>query len=108
MIASAQLVCMEFRHPVAEHVPFRLVCRVALSSRQFLEQAGLRQRLEEPAAAGALRRKEYDGGNLQRGGSEPIAPAPQVDLEFLDAAAAPDDRRFANRGGVTAPLEPAQ
>ena len=68
---------------LAEGGPFRLVCRVRLRGRQFRNQGGFRQRPEERAITGALRRKEYNGDNLERGGGEPIGGSSQVDLEFL-------------------------
>jgi hypothetical protein len=63
-----------------------------LCGRHLRNQVGFRQRLEERAITGALRRKEYDGGNLQRGGGEPIGASSQVYLELPDAASPPDNR----------------
>src|ERR1700729_1465296 len=107
MQPPAQFKRVEARNTFFKNRPFGLVYRIGLGLREFRQQHRFRKRSQKWTCAGAFWRKKYDRTDLQRRSCEPIASASQIELEFLDAAAAADYRRAPNGRRILA-LYPAQ
>src|ERR1019366_4997519 len=108
MAPSAQFERGELSHATAKGSPLRLARTVGLLEREVGAQLGRRQGPEEWVSAGFARRQEHDAGNPQRRFGQPIPSATQINLEFLDAASALDDRGLGDGRGFARAPQPTQ